>query len=137
MCPSKRDVESVQEGSLTVYTESIGDSLKAQLNTSDAGGHQSDDLMMSKEDDIPRAELATRSNHSSYYMQLSVLYQFRRPSPACQSGEIEKRSSCTANRSHTPGLCKPPGIGSTHGPVYALPPTKSSARCAAVQEARG
>ena len=60
------------------------------------------------------------------------------PHQPANHGKIENaRHACAANRSHIHGLFKPVGIGSTRGSVYALPPTKSSARCAAVQEARG
>ena len=50
MCLSEKDVESIKEGSQTVYTEGIADSRITQGSTSDAGGHGGNDLM-SKEDD--------------------------------------------------------------------------------------
>ena len=44
-------MESVEQASLTVFTEETAESSVTQQSTSNAGGHQCDDLMMSKEDD--------------------------------------------------------------------------------------
>ena len=137
LCPWERDMESVEKGTLTVYTEHTADSSVTQQSTSDAGGHHGDGLMISKKD--------SRLLEQSLQEEVSALL----PMCSCpcstkfdvthQPANLEKskRSICTANRSHNHGLLKPPGIKSTHGSVCALPSKKFYATCAAMQKAIG